>query len=315
MSTRRSGVEAGKSSSICTVILTFNEEIHIARSIESAWLVSDDILVVDSFSTDRTVEIARAKGARVIQNAFVNHSRQFNFGLEAGNISASWILRLDADEYIGPDLAARINSDLSGMPDDVAGIAFNRRHIFMDRWVRHGGRYPLYLVRLWRNGQGRVEDRWMDEHVLIHGGRTIKMEGEFADASQRDLAFFVKKHDGYAAREAIEVLNRRHDLFEKPPQLSAKNNGWQASFKRLLKERFYNQLPLGMGPLSYFLYRYFLQFGFLDGKSGLIYHFLQGFWYRFLVEAKAYEFERAIADCESREEKLEVLRSVSGLKL
>lgn len=302
---------------ITTVILTFNEEIHIVRAIENARVISDEILIVDSFSTDRTVEIAEAAGARVIQNKWVNYAKQFQFALDHGDIRRAWTLRLDADELVGPDLAARINAELPGMAPDVAGIVFSRRHIFMGRWVRFGGRYPLNLLRLWRTGQGEVEDRWMDEHVLIHGGRTIAMAGEFADASERDLAFFVTKHNGYAAREAIDRLDQRYALFDKAEAISKDNSGWQASLKRFVKERVYNQLPFGVGPLGYFLYRYFPQLGFLDGKTGLIYHFMQGFWYRFLVDAKTLEFERAMqaAGCTTREERIVTLRHVTGLSL
>lgn len=300
---------------ITTVILTFNEEVHIARAIESARLISDDILVVDSFSTDSTVEIALSAGARVIQNKWINYAKQFEFALTQGEINRAWTLRLDADELIGPDMAARINANLPTMAADVAGIVFNRRHIFMGRWVRHGGRYPLHLLRLWRTGQGEVEDRWMDEHVIIHGGRTINMDGEFADVSLRDITFFTAKHNAYATREAIDVLDQRHRLFDKGVSLSEESSGKQAGVKRFVKERVYNNLPFGIGPLLYFLYRYFIQLGFLDGRTGLIYHFLQGFWYRFLVDAKTLELERLIAGSTTREERIAILRGATGLQL
>jgi glycosyltransferase involved in cell wall biosynthesis len=300
---------------ITTVILTFNEEMHIERAIVSAKAVSRDVLVVDSYSTDRTVELAKAAGARVIQNEWINYSRQFQFALDNGAIDTAWTLRLDADELIGQDLAVRINERITTMPSTVAGVVFNRRHIWMGSWVRHGGRFPLLLLRLWRTGQGKVEDRWMDEHVIVEGGHTIKMDGEFADSSLRDLSFFVSKHNGYAAREAIDVLNQRYTLFDRPDEITAQNSGWQASLKRIAKERIYNNLPFGVGPLMYFLYRYFIQLGFLDGKSGLIYHFMQGFWYRFLVESKVYECEQAMRSCATREERLAVLTQVTGLKL
>lgn len=311
----RTEPDAGLVPGITTVILTFNEDMHIERAIASARAISHDILVVDSYSTDRTVELAEACGARVIQNKWINYAKQFEFALAHGDIRSAWTLRLDADELIGPDLAARINAELPKLPDDVAGIVLNRRHIFMGRWVKHGGRYPLLLLRLWRTGQGEVEDRWMDEHVLVHGGRTIRMDGEFADASERDLTFFVTKHNGYATREAIDVLDQRYGLFNKAPDLTAENTAWQAKAKRFVKERIYNRLPFGVGPIGYFLYRYFIQLGFLDGRSGLIYHFMQGLWYRFLVNAKVVELEAAIATCRSREDRIAVLREATGLKL
>lgn len=300
---------------ITAVILTHNEDMHIARAVASARQICSDVVVIDSFSTDRTVELAEAAGARVLQNPWVNYARQFQWGLDNGGVETRWVLRLDADELIGSDLAARINAQLPGIAADVAGVTFDRRHIFMGRWIRHGGRYPLRLLRLWRTGQGEVEDRWMDEHVLVSGGRTVHMKGEFDDASLRDIAFFVTKHNGYAAREAIDVLDQRYNLFGRVDDLTAQNSGWQAGFKRFVKQKIYNRLPFGTGPFCYFLFRYFLQLGFLDGRSGLIYHFMQGFWYRFLVDIKLVELEAAIAGLTTREERIAVLAKATGLKL
>jgi hypothetical protein len=211
-------------------------------------------------------------------------------------------------------LAAKLGAVLPALPVDVTGVVLNRRHVFMGRWVRHGGRYPLRLLRVWRNGLGEVEDRWMDEHVRLNSGRAIALDGLFADACERDIAFFVTKHNGYAAREALDVLGRKYGLFAIPPGLSAAS-GMQVRAKRWIKERVYNRLPFGVGPLAYFLYRYMFQLGFLDGRAGLIYHLLQGFWYRFLVDVRVLELERAMRSCRTREERLAVLRDATGLKL
>ncbi len=308
-------VRPGYLPGVTTVILTLNEELHIARAIASAQAFSREVLVIDSHSTDRTVEIARALGARVIQNRWINYARQFRFALEHGAIRTEWILRLDADELIGDDLAARLRHDLPLMPADVTGIVLKRRHVFMGRWVRHGGRYPLHLLRLWRNGLGEVEDRWMDEHVRVLSGRAITLPGCFSDACERDIAFFVSKHNGYAAREAVDVLAQRYALFDHCETLTVRGSGWQARAKRWMKERVYNRLPFGMGPLLYFLYRYIAQLGFLDGRAGLIYHAMQGFWYRFLVDVRVLELERAMRTCATREERLAVLREHTGLQL
>lgn len=299
---------------ITTIILTHNEELHIARSIASARSYGSDVLVVDSFSSDRTVEIAREAGARVMQNRFENYARQFNWALEHGEVASDWIVRLDADEIIGPDLAQRISRELPGLPADVAGITFDRRHIFMGRWVRHGGRYPLRLLRLWRRGKGVVEDRWMDEHVVIDEGRILHMAGQFDDASLKDLTFFTAKHNGYATREAIDVLDGRYGLLG-GSEVAVESAGKQAAFKRWIKEKVYNRLPFGTGPLIYLLVRLFPQLGILDGPTGITYHVLQGFWYRFLVDAKVMELEQLIADAPDRETRLARLRAATGLKL
>jgi glycosyltransferase involved in cell wall biosynthesis len=299
---------------VTTVILTCDEEVHIARAIASARAFSHEVLVVDSFSRDRTVEIARSLGARVVQNAWVNYARQFRFALDECGIATEWVLRLDADERIGDDLAASLRETLPKLPVDVTGVVLNRRHVFMGRWIRHGGRYPLQLLRLWRNGLGEVEDRWMDEHVRLREGRSIALTGEFADMCERDVAFFVAKHNAYATREAIDVLGRKHGLFAQVP-LTVEGSGRQARAKRFVKEGIYNRLPFGVGPLAYFLYRYVVQLGILDGRAGLIYHFMQGFWYRFLVDVRVLELGRAIAGCSTREARLAALRDATGLKL
>jgi len=297
---------------VAVVILTYNEELHLERALRSVAPFAAEVLVVDSFSTDRTVEIARAHGAKLLQRKFDNQARQFNWALDTADIQAAWIMRLDADEVIEPDLARAIVETLPDLPAEVVGINLKRKHIFLDRWVRHGGRYPLLMLRLWRGGHGRVEDRWMDEHVIVSGGRTIVLDGGFADHNLHDLSYFTAKHNAYATREAIEVLNRKYRLFESDTALSGESASRQAAAKRFIKERFYNAIPFPLSSLGYFLFRYIVQLGFLDGMPGLIYHFLQGFWYRFLVGAKVYELERGLASATSDRERLERLEKLTG---
>ena len=300
---------------LTTIILTHNEERHIERAIRSVQPFAQQVVVVDSFSTDRTVEIAKGLGAVVLQNPFVHQAQQFQWALDNAPITSDWIMRLDADEVIEPDLAARIASELPKLAVDVAGVNLKRKHIFMGRFIRHGGRYPLVLLRIWRRGQGRIEQRWMDEHMIVWGGRTVTFEGGFSDHNLFDLTFFTDKHNKYATREAIDVLNRRYGLFETDEGLSAKAASRQASLKRGIKEKIYNRLPFWLGPSGYFLYRYFIQLGFLDGREGLIYHFLQGFWYRFLVGAKVLELDRALKPLQSSPERRAELSRLTGHRL
>jgi hypothetical protein len=219
-------------------------------------------------------------------------------------------MRLDADEEVHPDLAAEIESRLPTLGPDVAGVNLKRRHIFLGRWIRHGGRYPLVLLRIWRRGQGRVEDRWMDEHVTVSGGRTVTLEGGFADHNLHNLTFFIDKHNHYATREAIDYLKRKYRL---GADQTAKLASRQAALKRLVKEQVYYRTPFWLAATGYFLYRYVCQLGFLDGRAGLIYHFLQGYWYRFLVGAKIVELEKALegtGDTDSA--KVQVLSRMTG---
>jgi hypothetical protein len=153
----------------------------------------------------------------------------------------------------------------------------------------------------------------MDEHMVLNAGDAVVLDGGFCDWNLNDLTFFTAKHNAYATREAVDVINQARGLFARDVALSANTVPSQATVKRGLKENLYNRLPVGVGPLLYFLYRYFCQLGFLDGREGLIYHLLQGFWYRFLVQSKVVELERAIQGLTGRTEILETLQAVTGL--
>lgn len=178
-----------------------------------------------------------------------------------------------------------------------------------------GGRYPLIMLRIWRNGHGQMEDRWMDEHMTVTGGRTVTFNGGFADHNLNDLTFFTEKHNSYATREAIEILNQKYDLFRRDDEISKLNTSVQVALKRFIKERIYNYIPFTFSALLYFIWRYIFQLGFLDGRSGLVYHFLQGFWYRFLVGSKVMEYEQAIAHLSNKQQIIEELSKLTGHKL
>lgn len=297
---------------ITAIILTRNEELHLARALASIDF-AERVVVVDSGSTDRTVDIARAHGAEVLSRAWLNYADQFNWALDAAEIVTPWTMRLDADEVIEPDLAANIAACLPALAPDVSGICFKRKHIFMGRWVRHGGRYPLTLLRLWRTGLGHVEERWMDEHVVVARGRAITLEGGFADINLNDTVFFTDKHNRYATREAIDALLGKYGLGgHAAPEPEDSATPLQARVRRRIKNRLYNRLPFGLGPLLYFLWRFIFQLGFMDGREGRIYHVLQGFWYRFLVDVRRLEFERAMAGASDNDARLDRLSAASG---
>lgn len=295
---------------LTVIILTHNEEKHISRALSSISDIANKIYVVDSGSTDRTVEISENFGAVVLHNKFLNYAKQFQWALNNISITTDWVMRLDADEIIESDLSEEIKAKLPDLATDIVGINLDRKHIFMGRWVRYGGRYPLRLLRIWRHGQGRIEDRWMDEHMVTWGGRTVSFFGGFSDHNLNDLSFFTDKHNRYATREAIDVLNQKLNLFLCCEGLNSEGTSLQASFKRWVKGRIYNRLPFTVSATLYFIWRYIFQLGFLDGRTGLVYHFLQGWWYRFLVGAKIMELESAIAHLD---DKIEICAELSRL--
>jgi glycosyltransferase involved in cell wall biosynthesis len=301
--------------SIAVVILAYNESLHLPRALDHIRGFAREIFVIDSFSTDGTVELAKAGGALVLRHPFQNYARQFAWALENAPITTDWVMRLDADEIIEPDLAEEIKTKLPILPPEVTGINLNRKTIFQGKFIRHGGRYPLTLLRIWRRGKGRIEDRWMDEHMYLTEGDVVTFKGGFSDHNLNDLTFFTAKHNSYASREALDALNQRLHLFEPQLALTQESTAKQAKVKRFLKESIYNRLPFEISASLFFLYRYFIQLGFLDGQPGLIYHVLQGFWYRFLVGAKLRELEQEVNKATSDEEKRAIVARLSRQNL
>lgn len=278
--------------SVSVIVLTFNEEKHIARCIDSVRPFAHEIFIVDSHSTDRTVEIAQSLGAQVFTNPWVNYATQFNWALDHLPITGDWIMRLDADEYVTEALAQEIKTRLPYTASTVSGVYVARRVYFMDKWIRHGGYYPIRLLRIWRRDIGRCEQRWMDEHIcLTDSGDKVFFPGDVVDDNRNNITWWTAKHNGYATREMIDLLNIRYK-FNKHDGIDSGDTKQQEGRKRWIKEQIYSKLPLGLRALVYFLYRYILLGGFLDGYRGMIFHILQGFWYRFLVDVKVFEFER-----------------------
>lgn len=270
---------------IAAIVLTKNEEAHLPACLESLRGVTSEILVVDSGSTDRTVAIAQRHGARVLSHSFLNHAAQFNWAIPNVDTHAEWILRIDADERLSEELRRDIARRLPTLGNEVTGLLVSRRVHFLGRCIRHGDTYPVWLLRLWRKGSGRVEDTWMDEHVVLSEGQVLELRGDLIHQIPISLSEWTRKHDWYAMRECKDILIAAREG-------DAHLARGQARLKRILKTRLYLRLPLFHRAFLYWFYRYFLRLGFLDGQEGLIYHFLQAFWYRFLVDAKLYELRK-----------------------
>jgi glycosyltransferase involved in cell wall biosynthesis len=295
------------------VVLTFNEELHIQRCLISVSKLNANIVVVDSYSTDDTTTLASDLGAEVVVNAFVNQAQQFQWAMDNCNVDSEWVLRLDADETIDEELISNINDFIENDGYGCNGAIFHRKHIFLGKWVKHGGRYPLPMLRLFRRGTAHVEQRWMDEHIVLDSGSSKVLKGGFEDNNINSVGWFIDKHNKYATREMVDIMMKR--LSNDVAEGITHGTGFSIRFKRFIKENMYNKLPYFVRPTLYFLYRYFIQLGFLDGARGFAYHFMQGFWYRTLVDLKCMEVERLMVGCSSNEEKIEILEKYSGYKL
>ena len=289
---------------LSVIILTYNEELHIRRCLENVAPIAKEVFIIDSFSTDHTLDIAREfDNVHILQNRWENnYARQFNWGLTHANITTKWVLRLDADEYLMPELVRELQEKLPSIPDDVSGIIFNRRHIFMGKWMRRGI-YPVKLLRVFRHGKGMCEQRLMDEHIQLTEGRAVEFEHDFCDHNLNNLSWFCHKHVNYAIREAVDLLDIELDLTGAAETDSGKEISQQALAKRMKKHRYARQ-PLFWRSFAYFCYRYFLKGACLDGKEGFIWTFLQGWWYRTLVDAKVLEIK---LQCGTDREKIKAL--------
>ncbi len=278
--------------SIAAIILTKDEEKHIERCINSLKGVCDEIIVVDSFSTDRTCDIAEAMGAKVYKNPWKNYATQFNYGVYNCNIKSAWIWRIDADEFLEGNIGIAVKKALKECNDDVNGVYIRKRIDFIGKPLLHGGWYPSYHLKIFRNGHGDCENRWMDEHIRIFDGTTITVEdGNQVDANLNSLTWWTQKHNGYATREMVDMLMMEYGLDAKAQEVVPKFFGTEEQRKRWLKMK-YVKFPLFIRPFINFFLRYILKAGFLDGKEGFIWHILQGFWYRMLVDAKIFELKK-----------------------
>ena len=271
------------------IILTFNEEIHIERCLRSAGRLAQRIIVVDSFSTDRTLEIARGLGAETLQRSFKHQADQFQWALDTCSIQTEWVLRLDADEFLEDELIAEVSERLADLSPDVTGVDFKRKFVFMGRWIKWGGYYPTVLTRMWRTSVGQIEQRWMDEHVVLsRGASTLFGRGDIVDENLHGVGAWVDKHNRYATRQMVDFLNREYGFFKIDERMTQSANT-QARWKRFMRNNIFGISPLYLRSALYFLYRYVIRLGILDGKQGFVFHSMHAFWYFLLIDAKISE--------------------------
>ena len=270
------------------IILTKNEEKNLEKCIVSFRGIAQRIVVVDSYSMDNTVRLAKHLGACVYQHPFETHAAQFNWALEHTDIQTEWIMKIDADEELTPELANEIEESLSLLPERVNGIILRRRVYFMGRWLKHGGKYPELLLRIFRRGHGM---KMMDEHLVVTDGGIVTFHHDFLDKNNKSLEWWISKHNWYSDKEVYDQQLRQGKT-ENDENVENTATSLQAKTKRFFKTHGYYNLPKFYRAHWYYIYRYYIRLGFLDGIEGKIYTFMQAYWYRFLVDAKMYECEK-----------------------
>jgi glycosyltransferase involved in cell wall biosynthesis len=267
------------------LIISFNEEIHLRRCIENARKLSDQIFVVDSFSSDKSIEILEELGVTYLKNSFSTHAKQINIGIDHFPFEVKWLLRLDCDELLSDDLINEIKAKVSDTDEyPFNGYFIQRKVNFLQGILHYGMINPIWLLRLWKRVDGKCNDLWMDEKIELVNPQTARMNGLLYDHNLNELTWWIQKHNQYATREAYEILRQKYRLHT--PQETATQDRRVVQAKKM-----YNQFPIFVRPFVLFIYAYFIKLGFLDGKRGLIWNFLQVFWYRFLVDVKVFEFE------------------------
>ena len=262
---------------VSLLILTYNEELNLPDCLAGATQLSDDVHVVDSFSTDRTVKIANQYGASVLQHAFVYPAQQKNWALDHVPFKHEWLLVLDADERVPKDLREEIADVVKADGYGKDGFWIRYRLMFYGKWIRHCGWYPTWILRLVRRGKVRWEDRPVDEHAIVTGN-VGKLRHDIIHESLRDMHFWIAKHNDYSTHNArIYALGNNESIQGVEPRLW----GNQAERKRFIKQHIWPHLP-GRSVL-FFVYLYFFRLGFLDGLHGFYFCVLHAIFQQFVV--------------------------------
>lgn len=269
---------------ITAIILTKNEEVNIERCIKSIKSFVDRIVVIDSGSTDRTVEIAKKMGAEIFEHPFKHYAAQFNWALDNIGLNTTWVYRIDADEYVTTELAQEIVAKCKAHhDDDVTAFLMKHKLYFLGKYLTHGGAYPFIKITVFKPEYARFEERAMGEHIVPVKGRCIEFINDCIHYDCKNLTAFIDKHNKYATREV-------QDYFERKGNLSGQASLYQTAERtKKLRDGIYYKLPMFFRAKLYFWYRYYIKLGFLDGRSGYIYAWIQAYMYRYIIDAKIFE--------------------------
>jgi glycosyltransferase involved in cell wall biosynthesis len=278
---------------LTVLVTTRNEEVNLDRTLAAARPLADQLIVIDSESTDGTVEIARRYSDEVV-NLPYDHSRIipwiFQWGLENLAIRNEWVLILEADQALTEPLRQEIAALLSRREIAESGFYIRRIQIFRGKPIRFGGYGGKRLLKLFRRSRGRLDPEEQDTRVYVDGPvGTLRHPLEESNRKEDEILFYLAKHLRYADAFAREELKRRQGLtFKGRPALLGSPDE-----KVLWQKNLWYRMPLLVRPFFYFFYRYFLRLGILDGWNGFVFHFLQAFWFRLVVDLRLDELRRS----------------------
>ncbi|MFA6245523.1 MAG: glycosyltransferase family 2 protein [Mucilaginibacter sp.] len=268
------------------IILTYNEEMHLPRLLNSIAGLNAETFILDSGSKDDTVAIGEKAGATITQHPFENHPKQWDFALKNFAVKTPWVICVDADQIVTPELYKQLDNFRNEDYKDVNGIYFNRKNFFKGKWIKHGGYYPFYLLKMIRFGVGFSDtNENMDHRLIVPGNTLIWKQGHLLEENLKEnkISFWIEKHNKYSDLLAHEELERMLSI----RQQTVKPRFWGSPDERTawLKQRWW-KMPRYTRPMLYFIYRIIFKLGILDGRTGLIFHFMQAYWFRLVVDIK-----------------------------
>ncbi|MEK7994841.1 MAG: glycosyltransferase family 2 protein [Planctomycetota bacterium] len=268
---------------LSAVVLTHNEEVNLEASLRNVAGWCKEIVVVDSGSSDKTVEIARRFTDKIFVHPYEDHASQWDWTFRNVPFACDWLLLLDADFIVSAQLRDSIASALRA-PKDVVGYFVHHRYVFLGRQIRFGGTKKWWL-RLVRRADASVDRSELVDFRVVVAGRTQKLHGLVLEDNKKeyDLDFWIDKHQKFSSRMAVEEVLRRDGVLRW--QISPNVFGNSEERISWFKQRWYS-LPLYVRPFAYFFLRYIFLAGVLDGWRGFVFHFLQGLWFRLIVDLK-----------------------------
>ena len=268
------------------IILTFNEGLHLGRLLRSVNNLNAPIFILDSGSTDNTIAIGEQFGATIFFRKFENHPKQWDYALKNVPVKTPWVICLDADQEVSVELKDKLANFNDDKYAGINGIYFNRKNFFKGRWIKHGGYYPFYLLKMFRYGIGYSDtNENMDHRFIVPGKLEIWKDGVIKEENLKEnsISFWIEKHNRYSDLVAQEEVERMMQMRSQ----TIKPRFWGSPDERTAwRKQLWWKLPRYVRPMIYFTQRMIFQLGILDGRTGIIFHFLQGFWFRLIVDIK-----------------------------
>lgn len=273
------------------IILTLNEEIHLERLLNSISGLNATTYVLDSGSTDRTLAICENRKITCVYAPFINHPEQWHIALQQFKIITPWIIALDADQTLSSELYSLLSNFDDQKNKNIDGIYFNRKNYFKNQWIRHGGYFPMYMLKMFRTDKGFSDLSGKMDHRFLVVGKTVIWEDGYLleeNLKENNISFWISKHNTYSDLLAQEEYEGRNQI--KKINILGGITG-SPNEQKIWKKQLWQIMPLFVRPFLYFFFRLIIQRGILDGKTGILFHFLQGFWFRIIVDIKIKEIE------------------------